>query len=96
LHKKSHSEWLFSSLFGFLVFGIFDAVTFVEPVDATIGGGEFLFSRKERMTIGAGINADFFRRGACDECVSAGTASHRYLIILRMNAVFHVSILLLP
>ncbi len=68
---------------------VFDVVPFVETVDTTIRGREFLLSGEERMTIGAGIHAEFLRGRASHEGVSAGAAGHCHLIIFRMNAVFH-------
>lgn len=77
-------------------FFVFNAVPFVETINPAVGCRELLFSGKERMTIGASINTDIFRRGAGNKCISAGSASDSHLIVLRMNTFFHVFFLLLP
>jgi hypothetical protein len=67
------------------------AVAFIEPIDPPAGIDHFLFARKKRMAFRA--NFDFDRIALFGTARRKGfpaSASDRYVVIIRMNIVFHV------
>jgi hypothetical protein len=84
------------ALFVLLLLVFFDVVTLVEFVDPSGCGDKLLLSGIERMAIRAGVNLDFFGSRTGFERISAGTAGDSYLIIFRVDILFHRCFLLLP
>jgi hypothetical protein len=67
----------------------FARVAFIEAIDAPRSIDQFLFARKERMTVRADFDMKiaFARRPRLK--TDATCASDRYLMIIRMNALLH-------
>ena len=66
------------------------AVALLEAINASAGIYQLLLASKERMALGADINAQFLLRRAGLESLAAYAAYDR-LAVLRMYALFHGS-----
>ena len=65
------------------------AVALLEAINASAGVYQLLLASKERMALGADIDAKLRLRGTRLERVTA-TANYRSFIVLRMNTLLHI------
>jgi hypothetical protein len=76
------------ALRGFLRLGLLDGVSFLESFHAARGIHDFLFSRHERVALGADFGLDVLPGGFRMDHISADAGNGGFFIF-RMNPFFH-------
>ena len=74
---------------------VFDSVFLVELFNTAGSSSETLFSSEERVAVTASIHTDFitFNGRSAFKFRTTGSADDFDLVVIRMNALFHVSFL---
>lgn len=78
-----------------LVVCVLDTVFLFKSINTAAGIHEFLFACKERMAVGANLNAQILFNGTRFERIAASTCYGRY-VVFWLNLLFHVFHLFLP
>jgi len=79
-----------SSLWVYLPVLAFNLIAFLKPLYSSGGVHHAPLTGKERVTVAADLDLQFFFRGTGGEFIAAGTYYHGIVIKFRMYFLFHI------